>query len=129
MLRLREAALLLRHNYYAGAYYLAGYVVESALKACIAAKTKPGEFPPKPDVVREYYNHDLARLVRIAGLQNDLDAHCSATVEFKANWTVVREWTEQVRYETNVEAIMARQMLNAVRNPKFGVLEWLKSYW
>lgn len=36
-LRIAEAKVLLDNNLYAGAYYLAGYAVECALKACIEA--------------------------------------------------------------------------------------------
>jgi HEPN domain-containing protein len=35
-LRLTEAKVLLRAGQHAGAYYLAGYVIECALKACVA---------------------------------------------------------------------------------------------
>jgi HEPN domain-containing protein len=40
--RRREVAVLLEAGLYAGAYYLAGYAVECALKACIAKKTARG---------------------------------------------------------------------------------------
>ena len=69
-IRLEEARRLLRSKHYAGAYYLAGYSIECALKACIAAKTKAAEFPPKPDIVRDYYKHDLIALVRAAELKD-----------------------------------------------------------
>ena len=42
-----------------GAYYLAGYAVECAIKACIAKKTRKSEWPPKPEDVRKMYSHDL----------------------------------------------------------------------
>jgi HEPN domain-containing protein len=38
-LRITEAKVLLDNGFYAGAYYLAGYAVECALKACIAKLT------------------------------------------------------------------------------------------
>jgi HEPN domain-containing protein len=38
-IRLKEAKLLLAANAPDGAYYLAGYAVECALKACIAKAT------------------------------------------------------------------------------------------
>lgn len=46
-LRLREARALLDRDLYPGAYYLSGYVVECALKACIAKSTKKFDFPDK----------------------------------------------------------------------------------
>jgi HEPN domain-containing protein len=39
-IRIKEARVLLDRKCYAGAYYLAGYAVECALKACIARKTQ-----------------------------------------------------------------------------------------
>jgi HEPN domain-containing protein len=44
-LRLKEARLLLKANCPEGAYYLAGYAAECALKACIARRTERFEFP------------------------------------------------------------------------------------
>src|SRR5690242_7885063 len=39
-IRMAEARTLLKARHYDGAYYLAGYAVECALKACIAKRTK-----------------------------------------------------------------------------------------
>jgi hypothetical protein len=46
-----------------GAYYLAGYAVECALKACIAKETKRYEFPDKKRVDSSY-SHNLDLLVK-----------------------------------------------------------------
>jgi hypothetical protein len=127
-IRLEEARSLLRNKHYAGAYYLAGYSIECALKACIAAKTKATDFPPKPDTVRDYYKHDLVALVRAAELKDKLDARCKVSSRFKANWEVVRGWTEQIRYETNIDSGTARMMLKAIGDSRNGVLRWMKSY-
>jgi HEPN domain-containing protein len=54
-LRLKEAKALCAAGMYDGAYYLAGYAVECAIKACIAKRTKAEEFPPKPKVVQDYW--------------------------------------------------------------------------
>jgi hypothetical protein len=45
--RLKEARVLLRAGCYEGAYYLAGYAVECALKACISKQTERHEFPDR----------------------------------------------------------------------------------
>lgn len=44
-IRVREASLLLKNKQYSGAYYLAGYAVECALKACISKETRRYDFP------------------------------------------------------------------------------------
>lgn len=59
--RLREAGALLRARHYDGAYYLAGYAVECALKACLARKVRRHEFPPKVGCVSQMYDHDASR--------------------------------------------------------------------
>jgi hypothetical protein len=46
-LRLREAEALLAAGLPDGAYHLAGYSVECALKACIAKRTQLHDFPEK----------------------------------------------------------------------------------
>lgn len=66
--RLAETKSLLKGRHYDGAYYLAGYVVECGLKACIAKKTKRYDFPNKRIAI-DSYTHDLNQLVRVAGLQ------------------------------------------------------------
>jgi hypothetical protein len=43
--RLREAKLLFQDREFSGAYYLAGYTVECALKAIIAGKFRADEIP------------------------------------------------------------------------------------
>jgi hypothetical protein len=126
--RLTEAKILLRNKQYAGAYYLAGYSIECALKACIAARTKAADFPPKPDVVRDYYRHDLVALVRLAELRDKLDARCLASSTFRSNWEIVGGWTEQSRYETNIDSKAARLMLKAIGDSRDGVLRWMKSF-
>jgi hypothetical protein len=127
-IRLAEAKILLRNKHYAGAYYLAGYSIECALKACIAAKTKATDFPPKPDKVRDYYKHDLAALMRLAELKDKLDERCKVSSKFQSNWEVVTRWTEQSRYETNIDSKTARMILKAIGDSRNGVLRWMKSY-
>ncbi|MCI0704067.1 MAG: DNA-binding protein, partial [Planctomycetia bacterium] len=72
--RINEAAVLLAASKWDGAYYLAGYAVECALKACIAKLTKAEDFPPKKKVVEDCYSHDLNTLLKAAGLTAARDA-------------------------------------------------------
>ncbi|MGD0616750.1 MAG: hypothetical protein ABSB67_03725 [Bryobacteraceae bacterium] len=60
--RLREAGALMKHRLTDGAYYLAGYAVECALKACIAKKTQRHEFPDKRRVDASH-THNLIQLL------------------------------------------------------------------
>ena len=42
--RLEEVEVLLNNHKYSGAYYLSGYVIECALKACIAKQTQEFDY-------------------------------------------------------------------------------------
>lgn len=128
-LRIKEAKLLLENKCYEGAYYLAGYAVECALKACIAKKTKRFDFPPKDKIVRELYTHNLEQLRKLAELPLDLEAKKKSVIQFELNWAVVKGWKEEVRYETEVDDKRANNLYSAITDKKHGVLSWLKKYW
>jgi HEPN domain-containing protein len=51
-IRLKEARMLLEADCSDGSYYLCGYAIECALKACIARNTQRHDFPDK-DAVRD----------------------------------------------------------------------------
>jgi hypothetical protein len=48
--------------------------------------------------------------------------------DIKFNWAVVKDWSEQDRYNRNTEE-EARDLFDAVAKPKEGVLEWIKQHW
>src|SRR3989442_14840301 len=95
--RLKEAKVLLANGEYSGAYYLAGYVVECALKACIAKRTKRHDFPNKK-TVNDSWTHGLGQLVGPAGLEISLTAEINADPVFSRNWANVIRWKEDSRY-------------------------------
>ncbi|MCI0491245.1 MAG: hypothetical protein L0229_32035 [Blastocatellia bacterium] len=68
-LRIKEAEALLDRKYFDGAYYLLGYVVECAFKACIAKKTRQYDFPPDRKTIEAIYQHDPAKLLKASGLE------------------------------------------------------------
>jgi HEPN domain-containing protein len=113
---------------WASAYYLAGYAVECALKACIAKQVREHDFP---DIrtVKESYTHDLRKLLKLAELQGPLEQRAAKSVGFRDHWEkIIVKWNESSRYE-NPTQVMAEEMLQAVGDPKEGVLPWLESYW
>src|ERR1700704_4272103 len=89
-IRIKEAKVLLDRRCYEGAYYLAGYAVECALKACIAKETKPDDFPPRN--ANELYTHDLKSLVNKAKLTEKLEERILRVVQFESNWRAVKDW-------------------------------------
>jgi HEPN domain-containing protein len=126
-IRAKEAKALLDAGLHDGAFYLAGYAVECALKACIAKSTRKHEFPDK-DRVNKSYTHSLVELIRLAGLRETHDARMKSDPAFRDNWLIVVSWSEDSRYLRNT-AEKAQGLVNAVGNPKSGILAWLRHYW
>lgn len=119
-IRLREAKILLDNESFDGAYYLAGYVVECALKAWIAKRTKQFDFPDK-QIVDKIYTHDLTKLLSVIGE--------TIPDEVKVNWAVVKDWSEKHRYIRNHSEIDAKDMYEAVSDPEEGVFQWISQHW
>jgi HEPN domain-containing protein len=126
-LRLRESKALLDAGLADGAYYLAGYAVECALKASIAKRTLQHDFPEKES--RNYYIHDLEDLLGFARLKLDLDLASRTNPALKANWTIVRNWSEESRYERGRTLQDATQLLTAIEDAAGGLLPWLRQRW
>jgi hypothetical protein len=110
-----------------GAYYLAGYAVECALKACIAKETKRYDFPDKERAVSSY-SHKLQALVKVAGLEQALAGLVRTSPEFRTNWETVRFWSEQSRYQRHPRQ-EAEKLLTAIGDRPHGVISWIKAYW
>jgi len=125
--RLRESRVLLASREYSGAYYLAGYVIEYALKACIARQTLRHDFPNK-DRANQSWSHSLVGLVQVAGLQNALDAERNDDPQFDANWGVVKDWRTDARY-IGKDQKQAEGLVRAISDRRHGVLRWLRRHW
>ena len=125
--RIDEANVLFAAKKWSGAYYLAGYAVECALKACIAKLTKADDFPPQ-NTNRDYYTHDIKTLIRTARLDAVRIADGSTNLSLEAYWNVVELWSEQSRYNSKSE-LEARDLLKAVDDPTDGVLQWIRQHW
>jgi HEPN domain-containing protein len=125
--RLSEARALLTAGLPDGAYYLAGYAVECALKACIAKETRRYEFPEKKRV-NASHTHDLKELIRIAELQSELRAAVDNDPLLLKYWDVVQLWSEQSRYgRQSTEG--AQALIEAAGDRSHGVIKWVKHYW
>ncbi len=95
--RLREAKALLAAGFPDGAYYLAGYSLECAVKACIAKKTKRFDFPDKTRV-HASHTHSLKDLVKLAELETDRLEVVNGNPAFGDSWELVLNWRETSRY-------------------------------
>ena len=126
--RLKDAQVLLQEQRYSGAYYLCGYVVECALKACIAKKTKEFDFPPDRKSVESIYTHDFEKLVGAAELKVKLDKESKSNKDLERNWAIVKDWKEAGRYEEH-DVKKVKDFYEAIADNKHGVLKWLRLYW
>jgi len=99
-LRTKEATILARSRIQQGAYYLAGLAVECALKACIAKRTRRHDFPADAKHAGRVYSHDLAELLKLAGLDSQLNSEMRGNPQLAANWSVIKAWRVGCRYET-----------------------------
>jgi HEPN domain-containing protein len=125
--RIREAEALLKAGEPSGAYYLAGYAVECALKACIAKRTQQYDFPDKK-VVERSFSHDLVGLLNPADLNGLRDIEARASREFQTYWDIVTRWSEQSRYKISSKDD-AKELIDAITNKQHGVMPWLMRLW
>src|SRR5437870_12443634 len=123
-MRIREATILLKAGEFDGAYYIAGYAVECALKACIL-KRLSDYWPDDKKFMDKCYTHNLNELLQLADLENDLKASGAVA----AKWFYVKDWNEQVRYQMGKVERDARELYEAIIDPTDGVLQWLKARW
>jgi HEPN domain-containing protein len=126
-LRLRESKALLDAGFPEGAYYLAGYAVECALKACISRRTHEHDFPEKK-LVNESHTHNLKNLLQLAELKTELDAVIEADPAMESALDKVQEWSESSRYQRKT-AQEATTLLRAIEDRKGGLLPWIRLHW
>ena len=122
--RISEAKVLLDNGYFAGAYYLSGYAVECAIKACIAAQIRQHEIPERK-LVNDFYTHDLELLVRLAGLKPRLDMDIQTDATLARNWTLVKDWRVESRYDAGTSEVRARDFYSDVKARTHGMLAWI----
>lgn len=125
--KIDDARHLLAVGRSSNAYYLAGYAVEIGLKACIARQFASDAIPDRK-FVNDIHVHDLPKLAGLAGLGVELQALKVSNPLFGANWTIVVEWSPEVRYRT-VDAASAGSMVAAVDVGADGVLPWIRTRW
>jgi HEPN domain-containing protein len=124
-LRLQEARTLLTGGFPDGAYYLAGYAVECALKACIAKRTKENDFPDQK-LVNASYTHKLNVLLQLAQLNDELQTD----LKMKVNWDIVQNWSEESRYREGSAGQEVAELLSAIEdNAGGGLLPWVRKRW
>jgi AbiV family abortive infection protein len=127
-LRMKEAKLLLDNGFYAGAYYLLGYSVECAIKACIAKKVKKYDFPDK-DLGNESHKHNLEKLLQTAGLWHKITQDMKKNLSLDNNWANVKDWSETTRYTVNITQKKAEDFYASYTARRNGIYSWIKKFW
>jgi len=117
---MREAKLLLDQNNWDGAYYLVGYAVEFALKIRIIANLIQSDSFPDKKLADNFYKHELTHLRRIAGLEDEMNKDAAVSLQ----WDIVKDWSEQTRYQVGKTQHEATDLYNAIEE---GVLPWIKA--
>ena len=125
--RLADAKALFAAECWPGLYYVSGYAVECALKARIAKQTKAEDFPDQ-EIAAKCHTHNLAILVVLAGLKDNLDTTKLTNPTFAKHWEIAKDWSEQARYELTPES-QARELYQAIIDPRDGVLTWILIRW
>jgi len=119
---------LLAAKKYDGAYYLAGYAIECALKSCVAKQVRKFDFPNKK-LALDSHSHNLDQLLGVSGLKKTHQEEMNINADFKAKWLVVRDWSENARYSTGRSMTQARDLYAAITDRRNGILKWLKTHW
>ena len=130
-IRIAEARTLLDSGYYSGAYYLTGYAVECALKACIARQVREFDFPDLRHV-RNSYHHDFRILLETAGLRDEFRLETVSNPALSENWNIIagdHGWKTDSRYMLSISEDNARRLFSAVANETAGMLSWIKRRW
>lgn len=120
--RLAEAQVLLANNRPSGAYYLAGYAIECAIKAKIAMQFRAGEIPDKVLVVKTY-DHDINKLLSVANLKDKDYAALNTDAELRRCWTIAAKWKPDSRYKV-WSLNEATDIVGAVGGDR-GLMQWL----
>ena len=128
--RLKEVKVLFRNGLYDGAAYLAGYAIETALKARIC-KILNSDYPESGDISRSFLTHKLDNLVKLGGLEKALNIELANNIQFKVNWSLATAWSETLRYKpigSNSKDNL-NNLITALEDGNNGVLTWIKKRW
>jgi HEPN domain-containing protein len=128
--RILAAQVLLAATQWSSAYYLAGYAVEFGLKSCIVVRVAAN--PQLIFVERTFsaqcWSHSPKELLTLAGLELALLAESAANPILAQNWSIVRAWSEQSRYEKKSQCD-AEELFGAITEIKNAVLPWIRIRW
>jgi hypothetical protein len=127
--RLLDAEALIAASRWSGAYYLAGYAIECALKAAVLQYVeRTGIIFEDKKSAEKCWTHDIEVLVKMADLEVPRGKAIRTNTQLGTNWLLAKDWNELSRYRNSTQA-QAESMYNAISDPTNGVLQWIKLYW
>jgi hypothetical protein len=118
-----DARSLFRNDSLEAAYHAGGIALECALKARIASFTHAQEFPDKRRA-EQAWKHDPTQLLVAASLSDNLRAEGAV----RKNWTMVKDWSVDSRYEHSMTRAKVEDFLNALDTRPDGILPWLRKH-
>lgn len=80
---------------------------------------------PERKRVNDSYTHDLTKLLTLSDVKHEHEKQLSGE-GFNTNWAVVKDRSEERRYQHSISEAIARDFFAAVTDPREGVLPWLK---
>lgn len=128
--RLKEAKILQSKGCFDTAFYLLGYVMETALKARIC-RILNTDYPNSGDITKAFHTHKIDQLIQLTGLHTEQQHKYNTNRTFRGNWDTLKIWTEVSRYnsvgtKTNIDI---ENFLNALEDKPDGILTWIKRKW
>jgi hypothetical protein len=127
--RILDAKALLAARRWGGAYHMAGYAVECALKACILGFVeRTGIIFEDRKYAEQCWTHDLEELLKLARLTEALGIDIGKNAVLGRNWVVVQDWDEISRYR-NTPHHKAKKLYQAITDKENGILPWITSRW
>jgi hypothetical protein len=128
--RILAAQALLAAKQWSSAYYLAGYAVEFGLKSCILVRVaaNPKLIFVEKTFSSQCWSHSPKELFALAGLEAAFLAESAANPILTQNWSIVRAWSEQSRYQRKLQ-VEAEELYDAITEINNGVLPWIRIRW
>lgn len=125
--RLEDAIILFKAGKASSAYYLAGYSIELALKACISRLFQLDVIPDKA-FVNAIYTHSLENLLNVSGLLPQFKEDSKTDAQFAAYWGIVSKWNETSRYQLT-DKMTAAVLIQSIQDQDHGVFQWVRKHW
>ena len=88
--RLHEAKVLCDKELYDGVCYLAGYVIELALKARICRISDLAEYPQTGEISRAFKTHKYSDLLKLSGLERIFNDAMGTNPSLYWNWSLLK---------------------------------------